>query len=441
MSKPIRVETDLIPSGLYGAADDWTGLTITRQLTSPLFVEGPDRTLTPGLLHHPLRLDDKRWDFALRPGARWSDGRPIHARDIARHIAAVAKQAGPFAWLVSLIERLQPLDPDRLLLTTRHPVGDLPALLANPVFGPRHSDPAVTSGAYTPADGPPGEIRLRATGPWPDVTYVLSTGAEHGQHLYDRRAVDITCPTTFPVPRWAHRADYPDLQVDDLDIAVALLPPNSMAAEQKQAAAAALDRQDLSHRLHGALSPLDSFTGLWEPHRPTAPAHPAHELFPAAGRTPARLVFPDFSPNPETARILADQLGQNTGLILRPEAIDYRAYLTELHTTHREDFRLVLMASPWPDPAALLLPFTRRPADRLPGGPTSAFKDLVHRALAADDLQDRLAHCAQAEQLLNATGEVCLFGRLRSAARLRVKNYVSPPSGWADLSVCEPPPD
>ncbi|MCT9141070.1 ABC transporter substrate-binding protein [Streptomyces violarus] len=441
MSKPIRVETDLIPSGLYGAADDWTGLTITRQLARPLFVEGPDRTLRPGLLHHALRLDEKRWDFALRPGAQWSDGRPIHARDIARHIAAVAKQAGPFAWLVSLIEQIQPLDPDRLLLTTRHPVGNLPALLANPVFGPRHSDPAVTSGAYTPADGPPGEIRLRATGPWPDVTYVLSSGAEHGQRLYDRRAVDITCPTTFPVPRWANRADYPDLQVDDLDIAVALLPPSSMAAEHKRAVAAALDRRDLSRRLHGALSPLDSFTGLWDPHRPITPARAAHGPFPAAGRTPVRLVFPDFSPNRETARILADQLGENTGLTLRPEAIDYRAYLTELHTTHREDFRLVLMASPWPDPVALLLPFTRRPAHRLPGGPAAEFKDIVHRALAADDLQDRLGHCAQAEQLLSATGEVCLFGRLRSAARLRVKNYVSPPSGWADLSVCEPPQD
>lgn len=214
-----------------------------------------------------------------------------------------------------------------------------------------------------------------------------------------------------------------------------------MAAEHKQAIAAALDRRDLSRRLHGAISPLDSFTGLWDPSRPTAPARAAHELFPAAKRTPMRLVFPDFSPNRETARILADQIGDNTGLTLRPEAIDYRVYLTQLHTTHREDFRLVLMASPWPDPVSLLLPFTRRPAAQLPGGPASAFKDLVYHALAADDLNDRLGRCTQAERLLSATGEVCLFGRLRSAARLRVKNYISPPSGWADLSVCEPPQD
>ncbi|QUI33571.1 hypothetical protein H9W91_23935 [Streptomyces alfalfae] len=441
MSKPIRVETDLVPSGLYGASDDWTGLTITRQLAGPLFVEGPGRTLRPGLLHHARRLDEKRWSLAPRPDARWSDGRPIHARDIARHIAAVARQAGPFAWLVSLIEQIRPTEADRLLLTTRRPVGNLPALLANPVFGPRHGDPAVSSGAYTMAEGPAGEIRLRATGPWPDVTYVLSCDAEHGQRLFDRNAVDVTCPTTFPVSRWAHRADYPELQVDDLDIAVALLPPDSMAARRKHAVAAAIDRRELSRRLHGALGPLDSFTGLWEPGRAIAPARAGHGLFPAAGRAPARLVFPDFSPNRETAHILAEQIADNTGLVLRPEAIDYRAYLTELHTTHREDFRLVLLASPWPDPAALLLPFTRRPADRLPGGPASGFADLVHRALAADDLRDRLALCARAEEILLATGEVCLFGRLRSAARLRVENYVSPPSGWADLSVCELPHD
>ncbi|MGV2920315.1 hypothetical protein [Streptomyces alfalfae] len=108
MSKPIRVETDLVPSGLYGASDDWTGLTITRQLAGPLFAEGPGRTLRPGLLHHARRLDEKRWSLAPRPDARWSDGRPIHARDIARHIAAVARQAGPFAWLVSLIEQIRP---------------------------------------------------------------------------------------------------------------------------------------------------------------------------------------------------------------------------------------------------------------------------------------------------------------------------------------------
>ncbi|WP_030790486.1 ABC transporter substrate-binding protein [Streptomyces sp. NRRL S-920] len=441
MPKPIRVETDLIPSGLYGAADDWTGLTITRQLARPLFVEGPGRTLMPGLLHQAQRLDDKRWDFALRPGARWSDGPPIRALDIARHITAVAKQAGPFAWLVSLIEQIRPIGPDRLRLTTRHPVGNLPALLANPVFGPRHSDPAVTSGAYTLADAPPGELRLRATGPGPDVTYVLSSDAQHGQRLFDRGAVDITCPTTFPVLQWARRADYPDLQVDDLDIAVALLPPSGMAAERKRAVAAALDRRELSRRLHGAISPLDSLTGLWDPGRPVPPALASRDLFPAADRTPMRLVFPDFSPNREAAHVLAEQIGDHTGLTLRPEAIDYRAYLTQLPTTYREDFRLVLMASPWPDPVSLLLPFTRRPAAQLPGGPTSAFKDLVHHALAADDLDDRLARCAQAEQALNATGEVCVFGRLRSAARLRVKNYVSPPSGWADLSVCEPPQD
>ncbi|MGV2920086.1 hypothetical protein [Streptomyces alfalfae] len=245
----------------------------------------------------------------------------------------------------------------------------------------------------------------------------------------------------FKRQRWAHRADYPELQVDDLDIAVALLPPGSMAARRKHAVAAAIDRRELSRRLHGALGPLDSFTGLWEPGRAIAPARAGHGLFAAAGRAPARLVFPDFSPNRETAHILAEQIADNTGLVLRPEAIDYRAYLTELHTTHREDFRLVLLASPWPDPAALLLPFTRRPADRLPGGPASGFADLVHRALAADDLHDRLALCARAEEILLATGEVCLFGRLRSAARLRVENYVSPPSGWADLSVCELPHD
>ncbi|MER6133995.1 hypothetical protein [Streptomyces sp. NPDC001815] len=438
MAEPIRVETDLIPAGLYDSSQDWTGLTVTRQLARPLFTEGPERTLCSGLLGVPQRIDDTRWDFTVDPAARWSDDRPLHAVDTARHMVNVSRQAGPFAWLMSFIAQIQPISATRLRVTTRRPFGNLPALLANPVFGPRHQNPAITSGAYTLPDETPGELRLRSVGPWPDATYVLSSSARHGQELFDRRAVDITCPTTFPVPQWARSEDYPELRVDDLDIVVALMPPAGMAPSLGQAIGTALDRRALAREVHGAIEPIGSFTHLWCRGASVSPPQEAHDLFREWVRDPIPLVFPDFSPNREMARALAEQIYDHTGLTVLPKAIGYQSYLTELSSTHREAFRLVLMAAPWPAPVAPLVPFTHRPLAQTSDGQTSAFKDAVFRALAADDPQEHLRLTARAERLLAATGQICLFGRLRSATRLRVRNYVSPPSGWVDLSACEP---
>src|ERR671912_37109 len=100
----------------------------------------------------------RRWEFRLRPGARWSDGSPLDATDFtfawhrladprttprpeARTLLSGVTGYRPFAaGRARSITGLQAPDPATLVVQLDHPFADLPALVAALPLSPLPAD-------------------------------------------------------------------------------------------------------------------------------------------------------------------------------------------------------------------------------------------------------------------------------------------------------------
>jgi peptide/nickel transport system substrate-binding protein len=124
---------------------------------------GLDRGLNvvPALAAHWLSTDDRSFVLELRPGLRFSDGRPVTAADAARSLAAGTELAWPNDGYLSTIESVHVLDERRL--EVRAARGD-PTLLARLAWGfvlPADATdarpvPVVGTGPYTLESWTPG---------------------------------------------------------------------------------------------------------------------------------------------------------------------------------------------------------------------------------------------------------------------------------------------
>lgn len=94
------------------------------------------------------------WTFVLR-AARFHDGSPVTAGDVAQSLLRHADPASPAAWLIARISDIATPAPDRLVLRLHHADPDLALLLSDPHLivapGGRIED-GIGSGLYRPAD-------------------------------------------------------------------------------------------------------------------------------------------------------------------------------------------------------------------------------------------------------------------------------------------------
>jgi peptide/nickel transport system substrate-binding protein len=75
----------------------------------------------PALAESWRRLDDHRWEFTLREGVRFHDGRALMAEDVAFSIERTGKlpnAVAPFTTYTRSIREVQVLDPRRLVIVT-----------------------------------------------------------------------------------------------------------------------------------------------------------------------------------------------------------------------------------------------------------------------------------------------------------------------------------
>jgi ABC-type transport system substrate-binding protein len=81
--------------------------------------------------------DLKQWDFILRPGATFANGRAITADDVKYTLERVAKPevASPAAELLAPVAAITAVAPDDVRIALKTPLAVLPALLSSPVFG------------------------------------------------------------------------------------------------------------------------------------------------------------------------------------------------------------------------------------------------------------------------------------------------------------------
>jgi peptide/nickel transport system substrate-binding protein len=89
------------------------------KIFEPLYITNPAGQLVPWLATgHTVSSDAKTWTFALRPGVKFSDGRPLVADDVVFSILRAAHdQNGPLSFLDFAIKSLK-ADGDHTLVAT-----------------------------------------------------------------------------------------------------------------------------------------------------------------------------------------------------------------------------------------------------------------------------------------------------------------------------------
>ncbi|WP_421995744.1 ABC transporter substrate-binding protein [Roseococcus sp.] len=98
--------------------------------------------LHPALATSWRAISDTEWEFKLRQGVTWHDGRPFTADDIAfsfARIPDVPNSPGGFGGFLRLVERIEVPDPQTLRVHTRQPNPQLPLDLASVIIVSRHA--------------------------------------------------------------------------------------------------------------------------------------------------------------------------------------------------------------------------------------------------------------------------------------------------------------
>jgi peptide/nickel transport system substrate-binding protein len=100
--------TQLDPANSIVEGDVYT----LDKIFEPLYITNTQGTLTPWLAQgHTVSSDGKTWTFSLRPGVRFSDGRPLTAADVVFSIHRTATDAaGPLSFLDFAIKSLKATD-------------------------------------------------------------------------------------------------------------------------------------------------------------------------------------------------------------------------------------------------------------------------------------------------------------------------------------------
>lgn len=181
-SKPVKGGVLRVGVTRVGSLDPAQARTVEQSLVADQLFDSltaPDpKTLEPVpalAAKWEASADERQWDFFLRPGAAFANGRAITAADVKYSLERVAKPltASPGADLLQPVTGYAPFTagsapdlagitapaPDRLHIALDSPLSVLPSLLSSPVFGvvpkeavdaatPRFADAPVGSGPF-----------------------------------------------------------------------------------------------------------------------------------------------------------------------------------------------------------------------------------------------------------------------------------------------------
>ena len=114
------------------AANESYTFEMNRWVLDALVALDPGLNVVPALAAHWLTPDDRTFVLELRPGLRFSDGRPVTAEDAARSLQAGTQRAWPNDGYLSTVESVRVLDERRLEVRAARPD---PTLLARLAWG------------------------------------------------------------------------------------------------------------------------------------------------------------------------------------------------------------------------------------------------------------------------------------------------------------------
>ena len=111
--------TQLDPANSIVEGDVYT----LDKIFEPLYITSPLGTLTPWLAQgHTVSSDGKTWTFSLRPGVKFSDGKPVTAEDVVFSIHRAATDAdGPLSFLDFAIKSYKATDSSTVTFQLSQP--------------------------------------------------------------------------------------------------------------------------------------------------------------------------------------------------------------------------------------------------------------------------------------------------------------------------------
>lgn len=133
-----------------------------------LLVENKWNKIQPGLAESWKVLDDKTWEFKLRPDVKWHDGQPFTAEDVIfsyQRARNVPGSIATFAGFLRTVESVVAKDPLTLIIKTNIPNPNLPLNLASIHIVSKHVGEKSTTEDYNAGRAVIG------TGPYKFVSY------------------------------------------------------------------------------------------------------------------------------------------------------------------------------------------------------------------------------------------------------------------------------
>lgn len=138
--------------------------TVAAHIFDPLVsLDLRTRRYSPALAVKWETPDPTTWVFSLRPGARFSDGSPLTARDVKASLERLMTTAGPFVPLWALVTAVEAPNDTTVRIRTRIPMGTmlpslslLSVLPADRMTNPGFFDRPISSGPFRVTSYQPG---------------------------------------------------------------------------------------------------------------------------------------------------------------------------------------------------------------------------------------------------------------------------------------------
>jgi peptide/nickel transport system substrate-binding protein len=143
-------------------------ISLTMHLFDRLVEQDAQARVQPSLAESWRAISDTVWEFKLRPGVKWHDGRDFTADDVAftvERVPNVPGSPGTFAGFVRAIQRVEVVDPLTVRFHTAGPHPLLPVELASVQLISRHVGQGATTEDYNAGRAAIG------TGPYRLVSY------------------------------------------------------------------------------------------------------------------------------------------------------------------------------------------------------------------------------------------------------------------------------
>ncbi len=133
-----------------------------------LLTQNGEGGLRPDLATSWKALDEKTWEFKIRPDVKWSDGTPLKIEDILfslKRVGHVPGSVATFAGFVRMVESAEKKDEHTLIIKTKEPTPNLPLNMSSVHIVSEHVGKDATSEDYSSGKA------LVGTGPYKLVSY------------------------------------------------------------------------------------------------------------------------------------------------------------------------------------------------------------------------------------------------------------------------------